>query len=274
MDPAHIALFAAALPAAAAAAILLVLARLRRDRNSANGAGVAVVFGFAAGWTGIVGPPGLVPAETWKWLPVIAIAAGFVAELERFLAARAAWASWPLRAALAVGAAWACLFQKSPLAAAGYGAAILALIEGLDGFTARARRVEAFVAFAVLATGAALTVGISHWATGAQVGGALAAAVGGCLAVAWFRPVAPRTAVPVVGAVIGALVLDGSLLADVPRASAALLAAAPAVGWAADALRGSRGSAGVASAVRVAAVTACVGAAVAWAVAQSSALGY
>ena len=64
-----------------------------------------------------------------------------------------------------------------------------------------------------------------------QLGGALAAAAGACWFLSLRFPASARGTVPLLGLLLGGLCMNGVLYADLPLATALLLAAAPLGAW-------------------------------------------
>jgi hypothetical protein len=272
VDPVHIAIFAAAIPAAVSAAVFLVLRRLRRGAGGAD-AGVGIAAGFLAGFAGVGGLPSFPILDAWRWLFFIALAGGALAVIASRVSDPPEAIRWTLRAALAVFAAWATVGGKSAVWLAGVFAATIALVWFADGVARRTGPSTFLAATLVVATGTAVSTGVSNFAMLGQVAGGLCAALGACLLLSWFVPVSVRGAVALVGVLVAAIALNGFAYADLPAWSAALLGAAAPAAWLAaifsESLPGRRRSALV-----VAAAAVFAGAAVAVAVASSEPLVY
>jgi hypothetical protein len=273
MDPIHIAIFAAALPAAASAAVFLLLRRLRRGGDTPTDAGPAVALGFVAGFIGVAEFPSFPILDAWKWLFFIGLAGGVLAVIALRVSDPPEAIRWTLRAALAAFAAWATVGGKSAAWILGAFAATLALVWCSDGLARRAGASTFLATMLVVATATAVAVGVSNFAMLGQAAGGLCAALGACLVLSWFLPAAVRGAVAVVAVLLATITLNGHVYADLPVASAALLAAAVPAAWTANCLLSSL-SGHRRSALTLAVAVLVAGAAASVAVGSSEPLGY
>lgn len=231
------ALFVVVIPAVVAAAALFLARFLARGEKAPLWPAIAA--GFAAGHLGIGGWPRGMPVEAWQWMLPIAV-------LGAVTGASYAWNSMPARARVApwvviVGfTVWTTLVKRPPVALAGFSAAAFLLGWTLDGAARRtsARSFSATVLIVATATGVSLVV--SGTLLIGQMAGALAAATGACLVLAGRLRLESRSAVPVVTALLAALWMNGILYAELPIASAVLLAAAPLGCWIADVVLAKR----------------------------------
>jgi hypothetical protein len=219
---------------------LAVLALTRRRRAAAGtpsawGGALAVGGGYLAGHAALAGGPPVPPLERVDWLWCLAAAAVLVCTVAGLVAPRD-WLRWGLRAPL--GAAVLVLLLLPLLKTwgrgettawlAGLGAAALVLWAALDAVVARGPGTGAPLLLVVLALGSSLVLLVSGSAVYGQLGLALTASLAGSLAAACWTPslLPPRGLATVVGVLLPGLWLLGYFYAEVPAASAALLAAA------------------------------------------------
>lgn len=264
-----------ALPALVAGGAALLL------RRFAWSAGIACALGFAAAWFAVCGWPTLPPRDTTQWLPLLAVLAAVVGIVESSTQIEIG-PRWLVRAAAiasALATQVAPLFQTTwtamtgALWTAGFGILWLAGWLCLEQLTLRTGR--SWSAFVLMALGAFASVacGLSSSAAIAQTGGMLTAALGALWIVTLFaRNFEWKASVlPVATILLPAILVNAGCYAELRPITAALLLAAPAVGWlAAFVLRGSIHRDWIA-----AAVTILLGAgAVAVAIATSSPGGY
>jgi len=160
------------------------------------------------------------------------------------------WLGWPLRLLLALATARILLhdtiYLKDPngpgtrewtplqttLILGGLGAGLLAVWAALDVLGRRTRGASPWVALALACAGAAVAIMYSHYATGGQLGVALAGALGGAgLATLLFG--GPReTGSLGVGVVsLFGLLVVGRFFVDLTTAQALLLLLAPLLAW-------------------------------------------
>jgi len=273
VDPARIALFAAALPAAVAVAVLVVF-RVAGLGESAAAVACAVAGGYAAGHVGLGGLPALIPVDKAQWLPHLAVLGAVVGIVESCRNPLPPWLRWSIRVAAALFAAWASVLDRSPLWIGGVAAAVAAVFFVLDGTARRPLAPPLLFTLAVVATAAAAALVVSGTMAVGERAGAMAAACGACFVASRRRRVDARGAVVPAGLLLAALLLNGVLLADLPVAAAVLLAIAPLAAWLPGVPGGSatRGPWAVVS--RSAWVVALAGAGVALAVHASPPLDY
>jgi len=272
VNPVLLALLAAAVAAAAAAGTWLLARRIARGRGEGSAAGPALAAGYVAGHLVVAGPPRIPPAEAWQWLLPLAVAGALLGAAGDRLSRRDPWWRWGLFPAVVLAALGVTLQERTALALGGYGLGFVLLREVLGG-AARIAGPRPFLA--ALAGTSAATAGslvISGWMLLGQAAGGLAAAAGAAFLLAGRFPAAAGSAVPVAALLLGFLCLDGVLYAELPRAAALLLAAAPLGAWAPVPGREARPLR--AAAVRVALVALLAGAAVAVAVVASPPMDY
>ena len=238
MDPVHIAIFVAAVPAVVAAAVFLVTRWLRRGGDPAADAGPAVAAGFIAGFVGAAGAPSFPILDAWKWLFHIALAGGLLAVVAARAASPPEAIRWTLRAALAAFAVWVTVLDRTVPWLGGAFVAVMALTWFADGLAQRAGASAFLATMLVVATGTAVANGVANSAMLGQVGGGLCAPLGACLVLSWFLPAAVRGAVALVTVLLAAMTLNG-LNYELPVASAVLLAAAVPAAWLAAGLLAS-----------------------------------
>ncbi len=268
MDPVRTTLLVVLPSAVVAAVVFLVLRRVRRGAPGAGVVGPAVGLGFVAGFLAVAGLPKFPPLEAWQWLPTIAVLAAVVGFVER----GTKWTRWPLRAALAVFAAWVTDLDRSALRVAGFVAAACLACFAFDGVARRAGPRTSLAALLVVATAASATLVVSGTMTLGTACGALAAATGACLVLAARTPGPAYGVATVGGAVVSSFLLNALLYSETPPVAAVLLAVAPFAAWAPvpDAEKKPLRAA----LVRTALVAVVAGAAVAVAVAKSPPLDY
>jgi hypothetical protein len=219
---------------------LAVLALTRRRRAAAGtpsgwGGALAVGGGYLAGHAALAGGPPVPPLERVDWLWCLTAAAVAVCTVAALLPPRA-WLRWGLRVPLA-GAVLVLLLLpflktwghgETMAWLAGLGAAGVVLWAALDSLAGRGPGTGAPLLLVVLALGSTLVLLLSGSAVYGQLGLALTASLAGSLAAACWAPslLPPRGLATVVGVVLPGLWLLGYFYAEVPAASAALLAAA------------------------------------------------
>lgn len=240
------------LPMATSGLVLLMAMRpWRREAPPAPrpwAAALAIGAAYAVGHVTILGLPPrppiadgwwLYPVEAWLfWLVLAATVVGVVLAL----APPRPWVSSLAFAPLA-GASAALLLSpivrsqwtpaQSAGALAGLTTAWVLLHASLEKMAERAGAVVAALCLAIVAGATGVTLLISATASGAQLAGALAAALGAVVLVGWWRPDLSfaRGAAPVVAVALGGLLIYGVFYAQMPKSSAALMVAAPASGF-------------------------------------------
>ena len=229
------------------------------------GAPVALTTAYVAGHVGVLGAPAWPPAEATHWVFYLTIAAGALGLSESLSSRRSRWRLWLPRAVLAVGAVPALLkpyvdYTWTPeqsvvwilgiaLLSIGFWVELAWALPELPGTTGW---------WVLIVLGSGLSVTLVLWAslTLGLLAGVLAASCGGALFVSLWargRPMASVT-VPVLGVVLGLLILSGYLFAELPAGSALLLAAAPGAARALPATWLARASSSTRLVLRVAAV--------------------
>ena len=114
-----------------------------------------LAVGVVAGFFCVAGVPKFPPPEAWQWMPTIAALAAVVGLAER----GASWTRWPLRAAVAVFAAWVTDLDRTPLRIAAAVASLLLVCAALDG-VARRGGTRTLLAAILVVAGAAVAVAV------------------------------------------------------------------------------------------------------------------
>lgn len=242
MDPRQILLYAQALPAAIAV-VILTIALVTRPRGPVPALGWAMAIAFAAshivmfGWN-------WPPREAMHWFPIIAAAGACIAMLE---ASTRRW-DWPIAARLVVAAAMAFVLLRGRIEHAWTTGEAIAIVGAIGACTAAAWTLGDSLARREKSGHSALALGLVTGAVGGALvlsgnakGIQLAAALGAGIGVWWLlsqrfealRSTRGGVGVPVL--LHAALLTVGVFLAEVPRAAAGLLLAAPVAGWIAHA---------------------------------------
>jgi hypothetical protein len=252
-DPLQI-LEAVALAGSAAALVLLLFRWAWRSPHPARsviGEVVGIVAGFALGcwWLGV--RPHWPPREDLDRLLIIVLPAVGAVEIVTVLLGRPAWIGWALRLVVAVGSGPVLLYGSIYLAdAAGPGTRqwtpgqavviLLALAGALAANWAllallvrRTASCSVAVAVAVACTGAAVTVMLSGYATGGEIGLPLAAALAGVTAASLgLRGGANASAALSLGIVgLFGLVVMGRFFGELHANLACLVFFAPLLAW-------------------------------------------
>lgn len=262
MDPAQIALWAAAAPAAAAVAALLV-ARALGAAGSMKTAAWAVALGYVAGHAGLEGIPLRVPVESWRWLPAFAVLGAAVATFETRISLAAFFLGPALRVAVALFVAWACVLSRTVLWIGVVAAGVYLLMGTLELAAKRSDAPPATLVVAVVAGATAVALFFAGTLRVAALAGALTAASGAvCIARRWL-PSEPRGVVFPAALLLAGMLLNGVLLAEMPIPTAVLLALAPLGTELADQFAGRAMSPRKATTLRLVAVAALAGLAVA-----------
>jgi hypothetical protein len=216
---------AAAAGIAAVTAAFVCLASWRLARRGI--AGIALAVGFAAGALIVVWPL-TGPFEGWKWIGVLALVGAALGLAERRLQPGATWA---LRAAATVAAAWIVPphVASAVVPAAELGLAGLATAWGCDGL---ARRTDGMATLPIvfgLAVATAVSLERGAFMDGAFLAGALAAATAAVFVLRRRFGVELVAVTTPASLVLCSLWIAGTTLADLPPAAGLLLgAAAPA----------------------------------------------
>lgn len=265
------AIFVVAIPAAVAALALLLARRLRRGEETPLWPGVAA--GFAAGYLGIGGVPKSMPVEKWHWLLPIAVLGAVVGAL-RNRESLPVWLRRNLSPALMVTVVLCTLLRPTTVQLLAYGVAAFFVEVTIDGDPKRTTARSFLSVVLVVATASAIALVVSGTMLIGQMAGALAAVAGACLVLAGPLRVELRSAVPLVAALFVALWMNGILFAELPIASAALLASAPLACWIADIALSNRLRPPPMTIARVAVAIVVAGAGVAVAVLEAPPLDY
>jgi hypothetical protein len=225
------------LPAAAVSAgVLLAAWFLPRWRTRAWPAALAVGAGYATSHAFIRGAPEALPADATQLLFHFAIAGallGIAEGLELPVAAR-----WGARAVLSAAVPWLLLrgleehtwesTKEAMLWYAGLGFGLFSVWAVLEW---RARQVQGGpqpLVFCLVAGGGAVALAAGRSGVLGQMAGALAAALGPLVLLAFLEPKrSARGAIPVFVLVLAALAMSGHFFAELPASSALLLLIAP-----------------------------------------------
>jgi hypothetical protein len=252
-DPLQI-LKAAAAAALTAAVVLLLLAWPWRAPNRARvsaGYVLGIGLGFFVGCWVLGTRPHWPPREDQDRLLLVLLPAVMVVELIAAVAGRFPWLVWALRLLVAAGAVPVLLYNSTYLTdLAGPGTRqwtptqtwlVLGVLAGglavawillalLDG---RSSGRWFPLTLAIAAGGAGLTIMLSGYASGGQMGLSLAAALAGAmvasLAIAWPQPTEGALGVGVVG--LFGLIVVGHFFGELATSHALLLFLAPLLAW-------------------------------------------
>jgi len=227
------ALLGIALPAVVTA-VLLLLGRLAGGRSGSSA--LALGCGYLAGHVGVRGWRGWQPREASDWI-LAGAAAGLVVGVLGLTRRGPAWARLALRWVLASAAAWCVAGRAARRDGAGavlteliaFGvAAGWSLLEARGGATGEAPSALPPLALCLVASCAALSIGLSGTLVLARLAGALAAALGAAVAGSRLR-LAPSLlpgAAPVIVLALGGLLLAAVMHSKLPPGCAVLLSAA------------------------------------------------
>jgi hypothetical protein len=232
------ALLAILMPATIAGVTVLLLAQVGvTEKGSGLGAAVGLALGFAAGQVALVGWPGLFPVDATYRLLHLALAGAAVGVGEVLWKDKAP-VLWVLRSTL--GALVLGLLLRSVMEHTWEGSeaifwlvglfvAILGFGAALQHLAQTTRSLELVVLLVLLISAASIGLVFAHSAFLGQLGGALAAGLGGVGVVMLVRPATRLSpgGIPVVTAVFTALLLCGYFFATLPAVSAVLLWLAP-----------------------------------------------
>jgi hypothetical protein len=235
------ALFVVVVPALVAGAVLCA-AWLRTGLACGGRGWVALALGLAyiAGHCGLAWPA-WPPLDVQDRLPFLALAATVLGLLESRWPGPA-WTRWENRILATgmllffvmvpgMGENWGT--KEGNLRLAAWGVSLLASSANLDALAARLSGARIVLPAMVVAAGAAAALLVSGSAVLGQLAGVLAAALGACWVVSWWKPPLSlaRGGTAVLIVVLGALVLEGNVFSQLPAASAMLLACAPGAVW-------------------------------------------
>ncbi len=252
-DPVLILESVAAAAALAVLALLLMrwLGRQPRPEWASAGGTFGVAAGvFAGAW--LIGlAPHLPPREDKDRLLLILLPAVTGVEVAAVFLRRLPLLVWPLRLAVAAGAGPVLLYGSTYLTDAagpgsrewssvqvllvltGLAAVLLANLVLLDRLAARGAGRAVLFSLALAAAGAGLTVMLSGYTSGGQFGFPLAAALAGTVIASLALGQTPDLRGPVGMGVVAlfALLVVGRFFGNLTTANAALLFAAPLLGW-------------------------------------------
>jgi hypothetical protein len=213
--------------------VFAIVGRLWRANNWADA--VALAIGYAGGHTVTAGWPAFPPSEATQWLPYFALATMFLAVLDVFLRPAGSlraliWilcCAGLLRLLLKPKFQYGWSLPEGILWIAGLAAGMLVLGSSLDAAVRRDSTSSSLV-LTIVACGTGATLMLSGSMLLGLLAMVLAAALGAILVVAFLFPkaVEGRGAVPVTVALLASFWLSGYFYAELPPASALLLAAA------------------------------------------------
>ncbi len=214
--------------------VFAIAGRLWRANNWADA--VALGVGYAGGHVATAGWPAFPPAEATQWLPYFALAAMFLGVLDVFLRPAGLLRAliWILccmgflRLLLNAKFQYGWSLPEGVLWIAGFAAGMLILAGSLDAAVRRDTSISIPLILTIVAGGTGVALMLSGSLLLGELAIVLAAALGAILAVAFLVPKAAegRGIVPVAVALLASLWLSGCFYADLPSASALLLAAA------------------------------------------------
>ena len=213
--------------------VFAIVGRLWRANNWADA--VALAIGYAGGHAVTAGWPAFPPSEATQWLPYFALATMFLAVLDVFLRPAGSlraliWilcCAGLLRLLLKPKFQYGWSLPEGILWIAGLAAGMLVLASSLDAAVRRDSTSSSLV-LTIVACGTGATLMLSGSMLLGLLALVLAAALGAILVVAFLFPkaVEGRGAVPVTVALLASFWLSGYFYAELPPASALLLAAA------------------------------------------------
>jgi hypothetical protein len=242
---------ASAAALAVAAVVLLLFGKLGRP-GWASAAGVGVGF-FVGAWLLEVCPHFPLKEDKDRWLLVLLPAAVGVEVAASFLR-RLPWLAWPLRLVLAAGAAPVLLYgsvylsdkgdpssrkwgpEQTWLILGGMALALAAVWALLDRLARWGAAGTVPLALALASAGSGVTVMLSGYATGGQLGLPLAFALTGVTVAPWLlrgnQDLRGAVGVGIIG--LFALLVVGRFFGELTTANAVLLFGAPLLGWLAE----------------------------------------
>jgi hypothetical protein len=202
---------------------------------------VGLTLGYLIAHVTVAGWPPLRPVDVTDWLPHAALAA-MVVGLVALLWPRAVRLHWFLRFVAASGAVVVVTLPmirhtwttaQSVIVLLVLVPALFATWVSLDGLARRVSGAGLGLSLLIVTGAGSVALVVSRTAKLGQLCAALAAMAGAALAVAWWKR---RTSLGPAAAGVGALLLgylwiEGHLYAELPVASALLLAAAPSAAW-------------------------------------------
>jgi hypothetical protein len=213
--------------------VFAIVGRLWRANNWADA--VALAIGYTGGHAVTTGWPAFPPSEATQWLPYFALATMFLAVLDVFLRPAGSlraliWilcSAGLLRLLLKPKFQYGWSLPEGVLWIAGLAAGMLVLASSLDAAVRRDSTSSSLV-LTIVACGTGATLMLSGSMLLGLLAMVLAAALGAILVVAFLFPkaVEGRGAVPVTVALLASFWLSGYFYAELPPASALLLAAA------------------------------------------------
>lgn len=223
------------IPAIAAGAIYLATWKLAGSWSVALG----LAGGYMAGHAGLSGWPSFPPADVTDWLfwfAAVGVGFGFLKAFCR----GPRWIRWLGRGIASAGVPWLLLRPLSTWSAVERLGGVVALGAALFVFWSllerlAERRPGASIPL-VLWASASGTSAVLLFSASASLGGlcgALAAGLGACVALGWWRPSLSlaRGPIPVVALLLGGLWILGSFYSEVSIPGAVLLYLAPLSGW-------------------------------------------
>jgi hypothetical protein len=224
------------LPAAAVSGGVLLAAWLSRKwRTRAWPAAVAVSAGYATSHALARGAPEALPADATQLFFHFALAGALLSVVEDRLPVAARWGA---RAVLAAAVPWLLLrglaehtwesTAEAALWCAGLGLGLFLVWAALEWRAGKLEGSAQPLVFCLVAGGGALALAEGRSGVLGQMSGALAAALGPLVLLAFLAPRrSARGAIPVFVLLLAALAMSGHIFAELPAASALLLLVAP-----------------------------------------------
>ena len=215
--------------------VFAIVGRLWRANNWADA--VALAIGYFGGHVVTAGWPAFPASEATQWLPYFALATMLLGVLDAFLrppgSLRALiwilYCAGLLRLLLKSKFQYGWLVLEGVLWIAGFAACMLVLASLLDAAVRRDTSISSPLILTIVACGTGVALMLSGSALLGQLAMVLAAAFGAILVAASLFPksIEGRAIVPVAVILLASLWLTGCFYAELPSASALLLAAAP-----------------------------------------------
>jgi hypothetical protein len=213
--------------------VFAIAGRLWRVNGWADA--VALAVGYAGGHAATAGWPAFPPLEATQWLPYFALATMFLAVLDVSLrptgVVRAVvwvlFCAGLLRLLLQAKFQYGWSFSEGLFWIAVFAAGMLVLASFLDAAVRRDSSISSSLVLTIMACATGATLMLSGSMLLGQLGMVLVAALGAIVVVSFLFPraVGSRGIVPVTVALFTSLWLSGCFYADLPLASALLLAA-------------------------------------------------
>jgi hypothetical protein len=226
------------LVAALLSGVVAFAGRLWRANNW--GDAVALAMGYAGGHAVTIGWPAFPALEATQWLPYFALATMLMGVLDTLLRPpgmlRAliwiCYCAGLLRLLLSPKFQYGWSLLEGVFWIVGFAVGMLILASFLDAAVRRDRSISSALILTIVACGTCVALMLSGSALLGQMTMVLVAALGAILIVTFLFPksIEGRAIVPVAVVLLSSLLLTGFFFAELPSASALLLAAAPLPG--------------------------------------------